>query len=65
MKKISITKTDIQEGGEISSYNSVGVTKYDKKAMFESWYTSKVVEIIDDNNFKTIYSKYSWKYEND
>lgn len=28
MKKISITKTGIQEGGEISVYNTVGETRY-------------------------------------
>lgn len=83
MKKISITKTGIQEGGEISTYNTVGETRYgyireepevgqrftvwnyDKKVMFEYWLTSEVTEIVDSNNFNTIYSKYTWKYENE
>lgn len=81
MKKISITKTGIQEGGEISTYNTVGETQYgyidekpkigerffiweyDKKTMFDVWSTSVVTEIVDNNNFNTIYSKYTWQYE--
>lgn len=41
------------------------VWDYDKKSMYNAWSTSEVTEIVDSNNFNTIYSKYTWKYEND
>lgn len=41
------------------------VYKYEKVTMFDAWSTSIVTEIIDNNTFNTIYSKYRWEYVNE
>lgn len=51
--------------GVCRSKQRLQIWNYDKKVMFEYWLTSEVTEIVDSNNFNTIYSKYTWKYENE